>query len=311
MRVTANTFPNSLVDQLNRLAVRQNNLQSQAATGQRITLPEDDPAAMRRVLDLQTEARSVSQYQGNIDRHRELATASYAGMSGLKKISDRASEIATLADGLKSPDELAAYAAELNEMIKQGVDVANSKNRGDYIFAGTKSDQPPFNATTDANGQVTAVVYDGNANLAESEIASGVTVTGQSLGANTTGAGPRGLLTDSRTGADFFNHLISLRDNLVSGNTAAINATNLKQIAADQDNFIFHFSTNGSVQSRLDATSAIGKSRAGSLESLVSKEADADLSTTLVRLNQTQTAYQAALQSGGKILGQSLLDYLH
>ena len=311
MRVTANTFANGLVDQLNRLAIRQNNLQNQAATGQRITLPEDDPTAMRRVLDLQTEARSTSQYQGNIDRHRELAGASYAGMAALKKVSDRASEIATLADGLKSKDELAAYAAELNEMIKQGVQVANTKNRGDYIFAGTRSDQPPFAATTDASGQVNAVGYAGNTDLAKSEIASGVTVTAQALGANTTGTGPRGLLADSRTGADFFNHLISLRDNLVSGNTAAINSATLPQIAADQENFILHFSANGSVQSRLDATSASGKSRGNSIETLVSKEADADLSTTLVRLNQTQTAYKAALQSGGKILGQSLLDYLH
>ena len=311
MRVTANTFANGLVDQLNRLAIRQNRLQNQAATGQRVTLPEDDPTAMRRVLDLQTEARSVSQYQGNIDRHKELAGASYSGMSALKKISDRASEIATLADGLSSPEELAAYAAELNEMIKEGVQVANTKNRGDYIFAGTRTDQPPFTTSTDANGHVTAVVYEGNTDLAESEISSGVTLTGQALGANTTGSGPRGLLADSRTGADFFNHLISLRDNLVSGNTSAINSTDLSQIAADQDNFILHFSANGSIQSRLEATSAIGKSRKDTIESLVSKEADADLSETLVRLNQTQTAYQAALQSGGKMLGQSLLDYLH
>ena len=43
---------------------------------------------------------------------------------------------------------------------------------------------------------------------------------------------------------------------------------------------------------------------------LVLTKADADLANTLVRLNQTQTAYQAALQSGGKILSTSLLDYL-
>jgi len=37
---------------------------------------------------------------------------------------------------------------------------------------------------------------------------------------------------------------------------------------------------------------------------------DADLAQTLVRLNQTQTAYQAAMQSGAQLLQSSLLDYL-
>ena len=53
MRVTANTFPNSLLNQLNSLSQRQNKLQDQAATGQLVKLPEDDPVAMRRVLDMQ------------------------------------------------------------------------------------------------------------------------------------------------------------------------------------------------------------------------------------------------------------------
>ena len=53
MRVTANIFPDSLVNQLAKLTIRQNRLQNQVATGQRIELPEDDPSAMRRVLDLQ------------------------------------------------------------------------------------------------------------------------------------------------------------------------------------------------------------------------------------------------------------------
>jgi hypothetical protein len=39
MRVTFNTFPNSLVTQLGDLASRQIRLQNQAATGQRIELP--------------------------------------------------------------------------------------------------------------------------------------------------------------------------------------------------------------------------------------------------------------------------------
>jgi len=289
MRVTANTFPNSLLQQLNSLNQRQNKLQNQAATGQRVQLPEDDPGAMRRVLDLQAEGKSTGQYQRNISRLQELAAASFSSIKALKSVSDRAREISISADGLKSQDELNIYANEVTELIKQAVQTVNAKNRGDYLFSGTLSDQVPFVLATDA---------------------SGITLSAQNVGENTGGAGPRGLIADSRVGADFFNHLISLQNNLLSGNVSAIEVTDRANLSQDEDNFLFHVGTNGAIQSRLETTNAIAGERTDTLEALVSQEADADLADTLVRLNQTQTAYQAALQSAGKILGSSLLDYL-
>ena len=61
MRVTAHTLSDGLANQLNVLSNRQNRLQNQAVTGQRVQLPEDDPRATRRILDLQNESRSLQQ----------------------------------------------------------------------------------------------------------------------------------------------------------------------------------------------------------------------------------------------------------
>jgi len=310
MRVTANTFPNSLLDQLNSLSVRQNRLQTQAATGQRIQLPEDDPVAMRRVLDMQAEAKTLGQYERNIARHQELAQTTYASLRSLKTISDRASEIATAADGLDSRDDLLLLAKEVTELIKQAVQITNTQNRSDYIFGGTRTDVPPFVLATASDGTVTGVTYQGNLNQAESEIAESITLNTQVIGENTSGTGPRGLITDNRVGADFFNHLIALQDNLINGNVTAIENTDRAALSQDEDNFLYHIGSNGAIQSRLEATASLTSDRGFSLETLISKEADADLAQTLVRLTQTQTAYQAALQSGGRILGSSLLDYL-
>lgn len=310
MRVTASTFPDTLIEQLNRLAIRQNRLQQQAATGQILTLPDDDPVAMRRVMDMQAEAGSVDQYLRNVERNKELAGASFASLRALNKVVDRAGEIATLADDLKSPEELRVYATEINELIRQAAQILNVQNRGDYIFGGTRTDVPPFAVTRNAEGLVTDVTYQGNTDLAETEVSVSVTLSVQTLGANTSGSGPRGLVADSRTGADLFQHLISLRDNLLAGDTTAIADVNRAQLAADEDSVIYHLGTNGAVQTRLDTASSLLKERGENLEALVSKEADADLAQTLVRLTEVQTAYQAALQSGGTILNRSLLDYL-
>lgn len=310
MRVTSNTFPNLLSGQLEQLSQRQNRLQNQAATGQRIQLPEDDPTAMRRVLDLQNEAVGISQYRSNIQRLQEYSQVNYGVIRSVKGLVDRAGEIATLADGTKSPEELETYANDVEQLLQQGLQYMNALHRGDYLFSGTRSDVPPYAAVMDANGEVVSVAYQGNTDLAASEIAEGVAVTTMAMGENTSGTGARGLITDSRSGADLFNHLIALRDNLRAGNTDAIKNTNLAELKQDEDNFLYHFGNIGAVQARLEAAESISRTRSQSVEVLVSKETDADLAQTLVRLSQTQNAYQAALQSGGTILNQSLLDYI-
>jgi len=310
MRVTSNTFPNSLVTQLGDLAMRQNRLQNQAATGQRIQFPEDDPAAVQRVLSLQTESKAIDQYQRNIANLQDQANASYDVIKGLKKLSDRAGEIATLADGTRSPEQLKDYATELNQIIHTAVQLSNSRNQGDYLLGGTRSDQTPFVATENAAGQVTAVSYQGNTSLAESEIAQGATLTARTLGANNSNAGPPGLLSDNRAGADFFNHLISLQNNLLAGNINAINTSDRSALALDAENIISHAADSGAIMARLETSATLASNRTASLQTLVSKEADADLATTLVQLKATQTAYQAALQSGATILNLSLMNYL-
>jgi flagellar hook-associated protein 3 FlgL len=310
MRVTANAYTNSLTEQLNALASRQSRLQAQAATGQRIRLPEDDPAAMRRVLDLQAEASSVQRYQANITRQKEIATASYGALKSLKTISDRAGEIATLADGLKSPEELAAYASEVAQLVKQAVGVANLQYNGSYLFAGTRSDQEPFVATLDAAQNVTSVAYQGNATVPVSEISEGLTLSGRVPGSNNTGTGVRGLFVDTTVGADVFGHLISLHQHLSSGNVAAIASTDRPNLNTDENNLLHHISHNGAIQARLEASKSLLTERTASLKGQVSSEVDADLAQTLVQFNSAQNAYQAALQSGAKLFDLNLLNYL-
>lgn len=310
MRVSANTFSDTLINQLGNLAVRQTRLQSQAATGQRVRLPEDDPVSLRRALDLNSEFSTSGQYSRNIARQVELAQASFSGIKGIKTLTDRAGEIATQVDDLKSPEELQFFAKEVTEMIKQAVHIMNGTNRGDSIFGGTIADRPPFVMTLDANNNVTSVVYQGNISLAETEISEGVTITTQTPGENNTGAGPRGLVSDSRSGADLFNHLVSLQNNLLSGNIAGVAAIDRGNLANDESNILYHISSNGAIQARLEATAALVRERGLAIEGQVSKEVDADLAQTMVKLNQTQTAYQAALQSGARAMSLSLMDYL-
>ena len=75
-------------------------------------------------------------------------------------------------------------------------------------------------------------------------------------------------------------------------------------------NFIEHFSSIGAKLSRLETSETITTQQIAAVEPLISNETDVDLADTLVRLNEVQNAYTAALQSGSMLLRTSLLDYL-
>ena len=313
MRVTGNSFSNTLVDQLQLLDARQYRLQNQASTGQRIQAPEDDPSGMAQALNLQTETTNVNQYAQNIASLQDRSTSAYNVIQQIKTISDRVGEIVTQAnDGTKSASDLQSYGTEVTQLIQQAAQLMNTKQGDQYLFGGTASGKTPFNVTTDANGNVTAVTYQGNTSVAENQIAENTTIAVDAPGENNSGTGARGVISDSRYGADFFNHLISLQNDLQAGDATAVASKDQPALTNDENNIIYQAATNGAVQSRLDAEASLATARKTSLQQSISNVAGADMTQTLVQLSQTQNAYQAALQTSSSILQlqQSLLAYL-
>src|SRR5947209_16714448 len=118
MRITNNTLSENIIRQVQQLGSQQAKLQTQVATGQRISQPEDDPTAVGRVLGLESEQRQIAQFVGNADRALEVSQASFAGLQSIKKVSDRATEIGTLGAGAISPDAANAYASEVDQLIE-------------------------------------------------------------------------------------------------------------------------------------------------------------------------------------------------
>jgi flagellar hook-associated protein 3 FlgL len=297
MRIASHSVSDSIVRQIQQLSSQQAKLQNQVGTGQRIFEPEDDPSAVSRVLNLETERRQLVQFGRNSNRALELVQASFSGLKGLKDVSDRSGEIGTLSSGGTSRDALTAYVAELDQLAEQAVQLANSKLGNDFIFAGTAVDAPPFAATRNAAGRLAAVTFVGNADSAEIPLSATTSVTPGTTGATNTAIG------------DFLNQIIALRDALAAGDTAAVPALQSGLLAAE-DALVSALGENGGVQTRIEANQAQQDDLALSLEKLVSDETDADLPSTVVKLTQAQTAYQAALQSAATIMRLSLLDYI-
>jgi flagellin-like hook-associated protein FlgL len=81
-------------------------------------------------------------------------------------------------------------------------------------------------------------------------------------------------------------------------------------MADNEDTFINAIGTVAAVQTRIESNQAQLTSGASDLQRLISGETDADMATSMIRLTETQTSYQAALSSTANLFKLSLLDYL-
>lgn len=297
MRVPTRSISETAIAQLQKLGAQQAQLQKQVATNQRIFLPSDDPAAMGRMLSIDNEQNQISQFKRNIEVASNLAQASYAGLNGLNGLASRAGELATLGAGVLSPEAAQAYGSEVDQLLEQAVQLGNTRFGSDYLYAGNALDTEPFTVTRDGAGLITVAAYGGGANGGAIRLSETASI-------------------DPRTGADtnlgirdFINQLVSLRDALNANNGAAVSTAGAA-LESSTDPLFAAISENGAIQLRIQVAQSQQSTRADSLEQLASAEADADLPTTVVKLSQTTTSYEAALASASKIMNLSLLDYL-
>ena len=298
MRIPTDSISNSLIQQLQQLNAQQSQYQQELSTGNRITNPSDDPAAMGQVLDMGSQLQSLQQLSANNAQATQITQQSYSALSSMQGISTSATELATEgASGTTSPTSYQAYSQQLNQLLNQGLQTANSQYNNTYLFGGTQTTTPPFTATYDSSGNITGVTYTG-------------TATGASM---LTGKGtPVSPYTDGTTNqgmADFLNNLVSLRNAMDAQSTTAVQAVQ-PDLQTSEDNILTSVSSVGAVQAGLEAQQTLNQSGFTALQTLVSNDTSTDVATTSVQLTQTQDAYQAALEAGAKIMQTSLLTYL-
>jgi len=311
MRVSFLSFPEHLSQNLGRLGTEQLRLQLRATSGQRVAAPDDDPAAVRRFLDLQAEYQISAQYLTTTQKLDGVVQSGFRVMTDLKKVADRANELAKSLNSLSSaPSNLQVIATEINQLIEQTLSLGNTRENGVYLFGGSENTRPPFEAARGADGRVGSYRYVGSSKVPQYDIAPGVSLGILPPGAND-GTGPTpGLFQDSAADVDLIANLIELRDLLNAGDVTSIQTRMSPALDRAVDQVLTATVAIGATQSQLTTTGNQLESRSVVLTGAMSKEVDADLAETLVGLNETQAAYTAALQSGARVMKQSLLDYL-
>jgi flagellar hook-associated protein 3 FlgL len=242
----------------------------------------------------------------------EVSKVSFSSLEQIKDLLVRASELSANVSGATSEQEFKAKASEIDQLVQQGLNVANTKLRGSYLFAGEASgaaDAPFLVGSTNADGKIDQINYRYNA-AAQSDDANPKMHIGEdtTISAFTT---PR----ENREVADLLNKMISMRNAMSDAptgtNTKASSVIALRDdLAVMEDQILSALSRAGTTQYRLETAMKDLEVRYEGTEKLISTDADIDFAEATVRLNRAQMAYQAAIQSGAMIQSNSLLDYL-
>ncbi len=173
MRVTNNqVFFRSLNGILNLQADVQK-YQLQVETGKRFQTAADDPVGAAQVLDLGDRLGALKQFDRNANLASLRLSEQESAIEGTQNTLQRVRELIL---GAKNRSMTTAdrqfVAAEVSERLNEVLNLANKRNSSnEFIFAGTAADTVPF--TLDAAG---AVVFNGNQNVRELEIADGRTL---------------------------------------------------------------------------------------------------------------------------------------
>jgi len=318
MRVTGNTFPNRLnveLQALQELLVRD---QTRIASGQDVISPSDDPVAFRRAIQTMSSQLRVQEFRGAAVDVRSRYEQYLSAATSVQTLTSRASELAIRATGVLSQGDLDTIAAEIDSLLEEAVTLGNRQFQSQFLFGGTylqPSDTDPatgaayvpFSVTRSAANEITTVTYRGNTTVSQIGIDETSTIANNILGSSVTGI-PRGLFINGAV--NVFTPLITIRDQLRTGNNEAVLSPGIDNLRLIQDNVAVNIGIMASTTARLTLMEGTHTERLLLFEDTISDAVDADFAETAVHLQQLQTSFEAALQAGGRVLELSLLDFV-
>ncbi|MDR3332349.1 MAG: flagellar hook-associated protein FlgL, partial [Synergistaceae bacterium] len=157
-RVTNNMMRSLLLNDMHNNLNKLLTVQQQMATQRKYNSATENPNAVTKGMGLETMMTEGDQYRQNLLDAVAWLKFTDDALGDMNDIFQRIRELALYAgDGGLENVDLGAIATELAQLKEEMRSYANASMAGEYLFAGLKASDIPFNLG--ANGEV---VYDGN-----------------------------------------------------------------------------------------------------------------------------------------------------
>ncbi|MEI3255219.1 MAG: flagellar hook-associated protein FlgL [Candidatus Gastranaerophilaceae bacterium] len=309
MRVTSTSIQN-MVGNISSQQSQLYELYNKINSGQKYTNISDNPIDAADIVRLNKQLSEIGAYSRNVQNATTQINAQDEAFSTivdkLQRINDLAIQAANSASG---EDGFKACKAEIEELKKTIVNLANTQYDGKYIFAGTNVTTKPFELADDGT-----ITYHGTpANNTAGyerylEISDGVKVELNSSGDSIFGTYDP---NDPNKSSGLFKVLGDLEAAL---NTDPMDNDAVREQLDPLQNSIKHISEIQSVHSstvtKLTMTTEMLDSTEINLKSKLAAISEVDLPSAITELVQQNYSLQASMQAYTIISNQSLLDYI-
>jgi flagellar hook-associated protein 3 FlgL len=297
MRVTNGMVQRHVLADLHLVTARLTDAQGKISSGKQITRPSDDPFGTSRALALRESIGGIRQQQRNLEDAGGWQESAELALAQVTDAVQRARELVVQGStDTSEPSARAALAKEIDELAANVKESMNASYRGQYVFAGTKTNAAPYATTGDG--------YLGNTGLVAREIGPGVSIGVNLIGSEIVGNGQAA--NDNK----LLHVLRDISDHLRLGDGASLRGTDIDRLEKSLETVLDARAVNGARANRLESA----QSRLAELElstmTQLSETEDIDMGRALIEMNSQQAAYQAALRAGSNIVQASLMDFL-
>jgi len=142
-RVTLETFYRQTMYSVLRRKEDLLRLNEQMSSGSRINRPSDDSIGVIASHLSQRMLEEVEKYDTNLDHARGWLQQAESAMQSMSDLISMAKERAEqMSTGTYTPEQRQMIATDVRNFLDQFLSLANTQVNGDYIFAGTRMDQP-------------------------------------------------------------------------------------------------------------------------------------------------------------------------
>ncbi len=318
MKATIGMTYRMLYSELNTITNRMYDLQEQAATGKRMNKPSDDPAVIKPLLNYRVESQTTSRYLNHMGFAQDRMDILDSHLGRLENLMVQAQETGVRAmNGSAGEADRAVYADDIGHIFDEMLEIANTKENGEYTFAGYQDEIIPFTENQaydpeayDADDASTwAVNYHGDANRKTVEVAPeerieiGLTGSELFLGDADNDQEKDASGIDLFSALKNFEHAIRTDDqeNMAEGLQA------LQDGANQARRFRGRMGNNASQIARATEHLELASTE---IKEAISTYEDADVIEVYTDLAKHETTLKAALNVTSKVSKLTILDYM-
>jgi flagellar hook-associated protein 3 FlgL len=272
------------------------------STMRELNNPHDDPFGTGQALSLESQIADIAQFKRNVSDARSMVDTAEASLGGVTSTLQRVREL-MLQAGNSTNDQSAlnSIAAEIQQLKETVRDAANTRYAGLYVFSGTATTTqpypPPGNAYAGNTGQIIRRISPG--------LQMQINVDGPTVFGTTTGP-----LPSQMSMFDLLDQIVADLQSGVPANRANVATIDLDAIDMHMDSMLQQRANLGALAKRLEGTDERLVDFELQLKEAHSKIVDADLAETMVDYQSHNTAYEAALAAGSRLMQTTILDFI-